>query len=71
MPATLIWWRRSLGSSCQTGKMAALLNSLFFVFKKSFLPLEVSCHNYIMIILLSGAVGYNVIGVYRWILPKC
>ena len=24
----------------------------------------------IMIILLSGAVGYNVIGVYRWILPK-
>ena len=23
-----------------------------------------------MIILESGAVGYNVIGVYRWILPK-
>ena len=31
MPATLIWPRRSLGSSCQTEKMAALLNSLFFV----------------------------------------
>ena len=29
---------RSLGSSCQTGNMAALLNSLFFVFKMSFLP---------------------------------
>ena len=27
MPVTLIWLRRSLGSSCQTGKMAALLNS--------------------------------------------
>ena len=29
---------RSLGSSCQTGNMAALLNSLFVVFKISFLP---------------------------------
>ena len=38
MPATLIWPRRSLGSSCQTGKMAALLNSLFFVSKILFLP---------------------------------
>ena len=28
----------AFGSSCQTGKMAALLNSLFFVFKISFLP---------------------------------
>ena len=27
--------------------------------------------SYIMIILSSGAVGYNVIGVYRWIFPKC
>ena len=38
MPATLILSLRSLDSSCQTGKMAALLNSLFFVFKISFLP---------------------------------
>ena len=29
---------KSLNSSCQTGNMAALLNSLFFVFKISFLP---------------------------------
>ena len=29
---------RSIGSSCQTGNMAALLNSLFFVFKHLFLP---------------------------------
>ena len=29
---------RSIGSSCQTGKMVALLYSLFFVFKISFLP---------------------------------
>ena len=38
MPTTLIWRRRSLGSSCQTVKMTALLNSVFFVFKISFLP---------------------------------
>ena len=38
MPATLIWPPRSLDSSCQTGNMAALLNSLFFVFKIPFLP---------------------------------
>ena len=38
MPATLIWPLRSIGSSCQTGKMAALLYSLFFVFKMLFLP---------------------------------
>ena len=38
MPVTLIWLWRSLGSSCQTGRMAALLNSLFFLFKISFLP---------------------------------
>ena len=38
MWATVIWPRRSIGSSCQTGKMAALLNSLLFVFKISVLP---------------------------------
>ena len=31
MPATLTWPQQSLGSSCQTGKMAALLNSLFLI----------------------------------------
>ena len=30
--------RRSLDDSCQSGKMAALLNSLFFMFTISFLP---------------------------------
>ena len=35
--ATLIWRRRSLDGSCQTGNMAALLKSLFFLFKISFL----------------------------------
>ena len=38
MPAALIWPQRILGCSCQTGNMAALLNSLCFVFKISFLP---------------------------------
>ena len=69
MPATLIWPQRSLGSSCQTGKMAALLNLLFFVFNISFLPkYRVIYYDYIV---KSGAVGYDVIGVYLWIFPKC
>ena len=38
MAATLIRPQRSLRSSCEIGKIAALLNSLFFVFKISFLP---------------------------------
>ena len=38
MSATLIWPRRSIGGSCQTGKIAALLNSLLFMFKISVLP---------------------------------
>ena len=58
MPATLIWPWRSLGSSCQSGKMETLLNSLFFVFKISFLP------KYRVIYYESGAVGYNVIGIH-------
>ena len=40
--------------------MAILLTSLFFVFKISFLP----------DVLSSGALGCNVIGVYRWIFPQ-
>ena len=69
MPATLIWPQQSIGGSCLSGKMAALLNSLFFVFKMSFLP--ISTVSNIMIILSSGAVGYNVIGVFRLIFLKC
>ena len=38
MPGTLAWQRRSLDDSCQSGKMAELLNSLLFVFNISFLP---------------------------------
>ena len=38
MPGTLAWQRQSPDDSCQSGNMAALLNSLFFVFKISFLP---------------------------------
>ena len=38
IPATLIWPRQSLGSSCQCTEMATLLNSISFVFKISFLP---------------------------------
>ena len=49
MSATLIWPRRSIGSSCQIGNMAALLNSLFFsCLKVRFCLSIVSC---IMIIL--------------------
>ena len=54
---TLAWHRRSLDDSCQSGKMAGLLNSLFFVFKfrvQNFLSASVS--NIIRIILLIGAV---------------
>ena len=46
---TLVWQRRSLHDSCQSGKMAALLNSLFFVFKISFLPkYRVKYYDYIV-----------------------
>ena len=38
-PAVYVCWpQQSLGNSCQTGKMAGLINSLCFVFKISFLP---------------------------------
>ena len=67
----LIWPQQSIGCSCQSGNMAALLNSLFFVFKISFLPKYHCTMSNSMIILSSGAVGYNVIGVFRWIFPKC
>ena len=38
MPATLIWPQQSIGGSCQSGNMTALLNSLLFAFRMSFLP---------------------------------
>ena len=45
--------------------MAALLNSLSFTFANSFLPMyRVKYYDYI-VKWCSGAVGYNVIGVYR------
>ena len=69
LPTKLIWPHQSLGDSCQTSKMATLLNSLSFVSQISFLPKYRV--QYIMIILKSPAVGYNVIDVYRWILPAC
>ena len=44
--------------------MAALLNSLFFVFNISFLPkYRVKCYDYIV----KWCGGCNVIGMYRWI----
>ena len=47
--------------------MAALLKSLFFVFDISFLRNNrINYYDYIE----NGRVGYNVIGVYRWIFPK-
>ena len=49
MPAALARQRRSLGDSCQSGKMAALFNSLFVVFKISFLPkYHVKYYDYIV-----------------------
>ena len=38
MPGTLAWQRPGLGDACQSGKMASLLNSLFFMFKILLLP---------------------------------
>ena len=56
-----------LDHACQSGNMAMLLTSLLFVFEISFLPkYTVST---IIIIIKSSALGYNVIGVYRWISP--
>ena len=49
MPGREALQQRSLDGSCQSGKMAALLNSLFFVFKISFLPkYRVKYYDYIV-----------------------
>ena len=66
MPRTLAWRLAGLGHACQSGSMAILLTSLRFVFKISFLPkYRVNYYDYI----IKWCLGYNVIGVYRWILP--
>ena len=38
MSATINWTRQSIGGACQTSEMAALLNSLYLMFKYVFLP---------------------------------
>ena len=38
MSATLNWPQQSTGGACQSNEMAAVLNSLSFVFKNLFLP---------------------------------
>ena len=58
--------RTGLDHACQSGNMAILLTSLLFVFEISFLPkYSVNYYDYI----IKCALGYNVTGVYRWILP--
>ena len=70
MPATLNSPRQRLGDGCQSSEMAGLLNSLSFAFTNSFLPKYcVKYYNYI--VKWFSALGYNVIGVNQWILPKC
>ena len=67
MLAMLISPGKSLDCSCKIANMAALLKSLFFVFNISFLGnYIIKYYDYIV----NGRVGYNVIGVYRWIFPK-
>ena len=41
MSATLNWPQQSIVDACQSSEMAALLNSLYFVFKNVFLPKSV------------------------------
>ena len=38
MYTTINWTRQSIGGACQSSEMAALLNSLSFMFKYVFLP---------------------------------
>ena len=68
MSATLNWTPQSIGGACQSSEIAALLNSLYFVFKNLFLP-KYCVKHYDYIVKLYNR--YNVIGVYCWILPKC
>ena len=49
-----------LGDSCQSGKMAALLNSLFFVFKMFFLHLSTVSNIMIIIKLLFKEVQLDI-----------
>ena len=43
----------------------------FIIFRVPRFSFRLSTVSNIIIILLSGAVGCNVIGVFRWILAKC
>ena len=66
MPRTLAWRRADLDRACQSGNMTILLTSLLFVFEFSFLPkYRVNYYDYI----IKWCLGYNVTGMYRWILP--
>ena len=58
MPATLNWPRQSISGGCQSSEMTAPLNSLSSRLQIRFCLSTVSN---IMIILSSGAVGYNVL----------
>ena len=67
MSATLNWTQQSIGGACQSSEIAALLNSLYFVFTNLSLPKYcVKHYDYIV----KWYSGYNVICVYCWILPK-
>ena len=47
--ATLNWLRQSIGGGCQSSEMAALLNSLYFAFTNSCLPMHrVKRYDYIV-----------------------
>ena len=59
MPSTLAWRRAGLEHAYETVHYLSCLKFCFCL----------STVSTIMIILQSGALGYNVTGVYRWILP--
>ena len=62
MPVTLAMQRPGLGDACQSGKMATLLNSLFFVFKISLLPnYPVKYYDYIVKLYSSVACNWCVL----------
>ena len=64
MPRTLAREHPGLGDACQSLNMAPLLNSLFLVFKISFLPNYRVKYDY-----FNCKVVQHGSGVYRWILP--
>ena len=55
MPGTLAWPRVDIGDAYQSGEMATLLNSRFFVFKILFLPIySVKYYDYFVVKLCKG-----------------